>query len=329
MGRREEELNRAVIIAAELLEKFPVGNRSSFDIVEAVTVLGIPLYFRKLEGLLGAVIPVDEDLTGVIVTTERDLAIQRFTLAHELGHVLLGHQHSFDGDGDIGTLGQPGKPLHEEAADMFAAELLGAKRLVLNLARRHQWTRIALKNGMNVYQLALRLGISFQAACWALVNIGVLKQSDARCLLEIKVKGFKLALAPKDFIIDPWANVWRLTEGDGGLSLEAGPNDLFVAHMVEDPSSGYRWSLAEGCSGCSVVYERSGTNGDGGVTSYRDIFFRIDKVGRHRVVLENRCPWAPTGSKRIDLEIDNQGKESKGIPRRKRAEALSREAALA
>lgn len=89
MPSKRQEILRATTTAADLLSRFPVGNRTSFDIVGAVTALNIPLVFRPLRGLWGASITVDNDARGVLVTTKLGLAVQRFTLAHELGHVLL------------------------------------------------------------------------------------------------------------------------------------------------------------------------------------------------------------------------------------------------
>ncbi len=84
---KRDEILRATGEAANVLAEFGVGNRTSFDIVGTVLALGIPLLFRPLNGLWGAAITVDEGHKGVIVTTKLGLQVQRFTLAHELGHL--------------------------------------------------------------------------------------------------------------------------------------------------------------------------------------------------------------------------------------------------
>ena len=86
MNRRSEIL-RASSEAASVLASLPTGNRASFDIVGAVTGRDIPLLFRPLENLLGTVVAIGK-VSGIMVTTKRDLHVQRFTLAHELGHIL-------------------------------------------------------------------------------------------------------------------------------------------------------------------------------------------------------------------------------------------------
>ena len=93
---RREEILRAVSEASTLLAESPIGARTSFDVIAAVTERNIPLLFRPLDRLWGAFITVNDDERGIIVTTKLGLSVQRFTVAHELGHLLLGHQSSLD-----------------------------------------------------------------------------------------------------------------------------------------------------------------------------------------------------------------------------------------
>ena len=51
-----EEVLEATKEAARVLNRFPVGSRTSFDIIRAVTELEIPLVFRPLKGLWGATV---------------------------------------------------------------------------------------------------------------------------------------------------------------------------------------------------------------------------------------------------------------------------------
>src|SRR5439155_3596067 len=106
-GRRETTL-RAAGEAARILARFPLEQRTNFDIVRAVTELGFPIIFRPTKDLLGAAIAVGSDSTGILVTTKRALAIQRFTLAHELGHIRLGHQMRFHLLDEQGNMLVPG-----------------------------------------------------------------------------------------------------------------------------------------------------------------------------------------------------------------------------
>lgn len=67
----------------------------SIDVYEFIASRDIELVFHKLGGLLGAYLEIQRP--GILVTTERPLAIQRFTAAHELGHAVLKHKIGVDG----------------------------------------------------------------------------------------------------------------------------------------------------------------------------------------------------------------------------------------
>jgi hypothetical protein len=71
----------------ELLER---GGGGRVDVFGAIGKLGATLMFQKLDKLLGAYIPAEEP--GVLITTQRTLPVQRFTGAHELGHLYMRHE---------------------------------------------------------------------------------------------------------------------------------------------------------------------------------------------------------------------------------------------
>ena len=326
MNRRSEIL-RAISEAARVLASLPTGNRTSFDIIGAVTERNIPLLFRPLENLLGTVVAIGK-VSGIMVTTKRDLHVQRFTLAHELGHLLLGHQLSLDREIEVaGRNARGSRPIEEMAADTFASELLGPKELVLKSARRHGWTKQKLHQPDNIYQLSLRLGISYQAACWALVTADILAPPLARKLQTERVKDRKNALAPGGLATNPWANVWALTSEDTGTFLEAGPDDLFAVHVQDHASAGYLWQLVETGANAEIVDERpTDPNHAYGEHSSRIVYVRFDTPGKHRLAFEHVRPWSGSTLDHIEIDIDGYGKEHSGFARRSRLEALARAA---
>ena len=328
MSRREEIL-RATSEASKILSEYPIGNRTSFDIVGVVTDLGIPLLFRPLSNLLGAVVAFGGGVRGIMVTTQRDLHVQRFTLAHELGHVLLGHTFSFDETIDLaGRNASRSRPTEEVAADTFAAELLGPKKLLLEVAKRHKWTRQALHQPEKIYQLSLRLGISYQAACWALVTSDVFKRAEAMKIKDNSVAELKHELAQNISKSDSWANVWALNKADTGTFLEAGPNDLFAIQVQDDASSGYLWRLVDAGKQAEVVHEEdvSDLGCRYGEATSRVIYMRFATPGIHKIVFEHVRPWSGASLDQIEIEIDGHGKELEGFARRKKRHALRRAA---
>ena len=322
MSRRSEIL-RATSEAARILERYSIGRRTSFDIVGAVTDMKIPLLFRPLDSLLGTVVSIG-GVRGIMITTNRDLHVQRFTLAHELGHILLGHEFSLDRTIDFYGRNSPAsRPIEEVGADTFASELLGPKQLVLDSCRRQGWTRKKLHQADNIYQLSLRLGISYEATCWALVSSSVLSRAEAKKFQSEPVKHRKLSLAPTGLITNPWANVWALTSNDGGTFLEAGPSDLFAVHLQDHASAGYLWQLVDEGTDAEIVGERcTDLNHAFGDKSSRIVYIRFNAPGVHQLVFEHVRPWNRVTLERIKIEIDGHGKEREGFARRTKSEAL-------
>ena len=67
------------------------GALSHVDVFGAADKLGAVLLFRRLNGLLGVYFAEPlSPVPGIMVSTERDLHVQRFTAAHEIGPSILG-----------------------------------------------------------------------------------------------------------------------------------------------------------------------------------------------------------------------------------------------
>lgn len=324
MSRRNEVL-RATGAAASVLASAPASARTSFDIVGAIDAQGIPLMFRPLEGLLGANIRCADGTAGIVVTTRRSLAVQRFTLAHELGHVLLGHEPHLDTPESVrGANYAAAKDHAEVGANTFAAALLGAKSLILELARRHIWKKRELRQPENVYQLALRLGLSYEATCWALRTAAVLGSQEVKALMNQRVKSIKQLLDPLELLGDYRADVWALTGADHGTSIEAGPDDLFAVALSDRASAGYVWRLVDTGADVTLVddvvapldYTYGGRN-------HRTVFARFGRPGVHELVFEHVRPWNSAALERVAVEVNTFGKEVEGLARRQRDKALA------
>ena len=324
MNRRDETL-RAVSKAADTLATSPKGNRTSFDIIGAITKREIPLFFRPLDHLWGAFVPAGKGAGGIMVTSRLGLAVQRFTLAHELGHLLLGHQSSLDETvGFVGRYASRSRATEELAADTFASELLAAKQLMVDSATRHGWNKQKLHQPDNIYQLSLRLGISYQAACWGLVTSKVLTRAEAERLQKKSVKDLKRALAPEDLITNSWADVWSLTSGDTDTFLEAGPDDLFAVQLEDNVSAGYLWRLIGTGANAEIVGERPvDSEPVYGRPSTRVVYVRFNAPGTHRLAFEHTRPWSGATLDQIEIKIDGFGKETNGLARRVKLDALA------
>lgn len=323
MSDRSAEILRAVREASHVREDFPlVSGTTSFDIIGTVVSLGLPLLFRPLKGLLGAAVTIGDD-RGMLITTNRDRHVQRFTLAHELGHLILGHQTKFDTDIQyMGRFSDGARPIEEVAADTFASELLMPKALAQANASRHGWSIAALQHPENIYQLGLRLGLSFKATCWGLVEHKVLGIPDAWRLQDTVVKKVKFGIEGSQHHEDPWGDVWRLSAGDTNTKIEAGPTDTFVVELHDNSSAGFLWELAD--VGRAEVLDEVATDRPGyGGAAQRLVTLRFREPGRHLLRFVHRRPWSSMTSGQIEINVMNLGKELPGLPRCVREEILA------
>jgi len=294
------------------------GAQSRVDVFRIVDQLGAVLLFRRLKGLLGAYFaePVSS-VPGIIISTERDLHVQRFTTAHEIGHLYLRHSPSFDEN--VGLWRSGGKDAHEVEADAFASEFLLPRWLYVYHCRRRRWTSTALREAENTYQLSLRLGASYDAVCWGLQSHSILPAQVVHRLRAVEPRRAKLAaLAGRASLEDSWANVWVVTEADSGLRLEGTPNDVIVFRLSEHAAAGYLWDETQlRQQGLQVVaderWENSGEDCGGAIS--RVLVTRVSEPREYRLDLSEQRPWMRTDTAAtVSLGFELYGKEE-GLPR--------------
>ena len=116
------------------------------DVFGIITKLGATLMFQPLDKLLGAYVPAEE--TGVLITTRRALPVQRFTGAHELGHLYMQHERSLDDEGILrrspfSTSSHIER--QEREADAFASMFLAPSWLLALIVQRQKWSARTLQ----------------------------------------------------------------------------------------------------------------------------------------------------------------------------------------
>ncbi len=290
------------------------GELSHIDVFRVAIDLGAKLLFRPLKGLLGAYLGMpDYPVPGIMVSTQRDLHVQRFTAAHELGHLCLGHTMP-SLDNQVGLWRSETKDLGEIAADAFASEFMLPKWLYVHHAARQRWKSVALHLAENTYQLSLRLGASYEATCWGLRGHGILDQNTVNRLRTHEPKDLKrAALGALVEMANPWADVWVITEADDGLKFEGGPDDIVVFRCRERASAGYLWDETrlphEGFEVLLDSREESEADQCGSDVT-RVLVTRVRQAGEYRVVFSERRPWYPEDSlTTLSVAFDLQGIE--------------------
>ncbi len=293
------------------------------DVFAAVQILDLPLLLRPLQGLLGAYL--SEPTPGVLITTQRPMSIQRFTAAHELGHFSLKHQPSLDDESMLRRMpmqSQPSGDLQEVEADAFAVEFMMPRWLIAWHAARQGWTVSDFRRPNVVYQLALRIGASYEATCWTLVRHHFIQQLQSQELLQTQPRALKVTLLEAYRPHDYRGDVWLLTERDAGTRIDGSRDDLFVLRLEEHSGGGYLWDIDQlKASGFAVVRDDlEAIDGDGvGGPVIRRVTARPPDTYRGRLVLDERRPWDPDPPlSSLAVEVDLTGPEEEGLSRAER-----------
>lgn len=150
------------------------------DILSKLEIKELPIPLEKVAGLFsikvvyypnfpdyvsGMIVNQDDGFVAIGVNSKKPKVRQRFTLAHELGHFLLGHEI---GEKIIEEL--VNKPTDQEReADEFAAELLIPKDF---LEKDIKEKLVILK----IPELARRYGVSEQAMSIRLLETGLINK---------------------------------------------------------------------------------------------------------------------------------------------------------
>lgn len=295
---------------------------SSIDVFGTIVKQKIPLVFKPLDGLLGAYLP--RPVPGIIVTTKRQLSVQRFTGAHELGHAEMGHQASLDDESMLVRAESPDSeydPL-ETAANAFATDFLLPQWLLISHAERHKWTRRNLSEASVVYQLSLRAGASYQATSLALLRHNLIGQNAFDALRQVEVKRLKQELLDGYTLENWYPDVWTLTEADEGSTIEGDSRDAFVLRLKENSGAGYLWNIDDLKNAGFLLFRDDrlipSADDDIGGEVERVLRARPGESRVGRITLQQTRPWQPSAPlSRLSFAFDLRGKES-GRPRAER-----------
>lgn len=199
---------------------------------------GVPVILRPMDKLLGAFLR--ENVSGILVNSERPAGLIHMTCAHELGHYFMGHNTTADDTMDFG----PRADRREREADWFAYQLLASRQLLATVLRRKRLSIQALKNPLAMYQLSLRLGISYTAAAWSMVRQGLMVEETAKSLLRVSPADIKQSLLGES-PFDPRKDVWVLDETDQDSVIEPRADDQILIRLKSNSAAGYLWSVNE------------------------------------------------------------------------------------
>jgi Zn-dependent peptidase ImmA (M78 family) len=230
----------ALVAAAETLDALAIDQSAVIDPFAAIDRLGLALNITKLDNLLGAVVPHGDG--GVLITSERSPAIQRYTAAHEIGHWIL-HEDHLRMDGETEVLGRPTSEM-EHQAQLFAGYFLMPPPL-LNQAIAAYDLRPGGIHPEHVYRLSRDLDVSYEASARRLYMARLIDRAALTQILELgRMPAMQRASAghrPADGL----AEIWDATSDDEVVSLVVREHDEVVVDFDEQRLAGWRWMTAE------------------------------------------------------------------------------------
>lgn len=276
--------------------------RRRIDVFGCINRCGATLMFQPLDPLLGAFIK-EGMATGILLSTRRPLGQQRFTAAHELGHLRLEHDPHADDESILrrgpiaGGNGFPKTTREEREADAFASYFLLPDWLIKEQMALHGWTRTAFATPEIVYQASLRFGTSYSGTIYGLEREKAIDHRVRQKLLMVQPSALKRALLP-DYALKTTrsVDVWHLTEHDEGAVIEAGRDDLFLLRLREDRGAGYVWTFDElQAAGFAILKDGREPVSAGriGAPTIRRVLARSERTSSVTYSLRERRPWAP------------------------------------
>lgn len=306
------------------------NENGSIDVFGAIHTLNLPLLLRPLKGLLGAYLNLP--VPGLLVTTERQMSIQRFTAAHELGHFFMKHEPSLDDESILRrmpTSPEPGGQFQETEADAFAVAFMLPKWLILLHAAKQHWTTDDFRRSNVVYQLSLRLGASYEATCRTLARYNLISIATMNEVLSTKPRAIKVDLLRDFKPADYKGDVWLLTARDAGSNISGSRNDMFVLRLTEHSGGGYLWNFEQLVeSGFAIVRDlREATDHEGvGGPVVRRVTAAVENALRGQMSIDERRPWQPVPAiANLTFDYDLTGPEQAGLSRAERRARLEAE----
>jgi Zn-dependent peptidase ImmA (M78 family) len=244
MSNRDALLS-AVRRASEVLDEFEAKKRiaAGYTRIDAELIASasdVVVLYRKFENLLGGFLR-EEGTPGIIVNWDRPRGLVHMTCAHELGHFALDHASTSDLTVDVGQ----DAALIEQQANKFAYALLAPAWLVAKTMRVKRWGRDDLRKPAIVYQLSLRLGMSYKAMVWSLVGLAHLALADALRIVDTKPISIKRDALSGNAPNKSKKDVWVLGPSDRDRILEPSFDDQFVFELPNHAGSGHLWTIDE------------------------------------------------------------------------------------
>lgn len=203
----------AMFAAAEAHDEYGVDTSRRIDVFATIDAASIDLLFKPI-GAAGLYLPAKLfGADGIVINSDHPLALQRYSASHELGHHHFGHEPDLDLEHEL--VARPDReqlPDEEKLAEAFASWFLAPPELVDVILEQIGVERPQAPR--DVYQLALRLGTSYMAACYHLPSLKLLDARVANQWAQLELRRLKEEITPQPRPEGWHYDVWALGEGD-------------------------------------------------------------------------------------------------------------------
>ena len=257
--------------ALQHLDPGPEGDERFAALVDEIeTKLGLDVVVEAYEGdpLSGAAI-TDRSFPLLFVNAAHPLPRSLFTLAHELGHVLAGH------DGSTITLDRElsGSTDDERIANAFAANFLMPEDIVRTTIKRQG------RQYPTLVQLAYRLSVSFESLIYRLHNLGEINAQGRDQLKRVNWRGVVLGMS------DPsaFAGLNKNQAARFQARWVTPPPTSPPAMLIQRATSGYR----KGAIGAQALARLFGGDTQQLLTQLQD---DPDLIEAHEIIAANYAP---------------------------------------
>lgn len=219
-------------VAAEAHEEYGVDTMARIDVFYVIAGAELDLFFRPSGDAAGAYMPAEFfGAPGIVINSDHPLALQRYSGGHELGHHEFGHGAKIDYETELALRPESDVEPDEMLAEAFASWFLMPPELVELILERLGLERP--QTPRDVYQLALRLGTSYQATCYHLPSVKLLTGPKAHAWGQLELRKIKEQITslprPEGWQFD----VWAIREGDDQQTLVVRAGDRVVIELAD------------------------------------------------------------------------------------------------
>ncbi|MDG6998841.1 MAG: ImmA/IrrE family metallo-endopeptidase [Nitrososphaerota archaeon] len=202
-------------VALSVRKQLSLGTAPIADIGAVMELLGIKVVYRDIHGskVWGFSVTSKTFGSAVFVNTACTRARQRFTLAHELGHLIMDHHHRAtifsESRTPAGTFDGDRAALVETRANTFAAALLMPDKGIeegLSQFSDPNKSKVEITPHMLSY-LAKYFGVSYESLLWRMVNLKFISKQEREQFAKLQI------------LLEPEANLSQPDEGRERITL--------------------------------------------------------------------------------------------------------------